>query len=55
MEMIKINSKLPTSTKPTTTLDKKYETMVVKSLDIRQQRTVIPVIKETNDYPSLLL
>ena len=30
MEMIKINSKLPTSTKPTTTLDQKYETMVVK-------------------------
>ena len=29
--------------------------MVVKSLDIRQQRTVIPVIKETNDCPSLLL
>ena len=29
--------------------------MVVKSLDIKQQRTVIPVIKETNDCPSLLL
>ena len=31
MEMIKINSKLPTSTKPTTTLDKKCETMVVNT------------------------
>ena len=29
--------------------------IVFKTLDIRQQRTVIPVIKETNDYPSLLL
>ena len=36
-------------------MDEIYETMVVKSLDIRQQRTVILVVKETNDCPSLLL
>ena len=36
-------------------MDEIYETLVVKSLDIRQQRTVILVVKETNDCPSLLL
>ena len=40
MEMIKINSKRPTSTKPTTILDKKYETMV--SNTGKQCRTGIP-------------
>lgn len=34
---------------PETTINNIYKTMAYKTLDIRQQRTEIPVIKETNE------